>query len=35
MNMCLILTDYQDRSAWIYTSKRTVNGKKEREITYC
>ena len=34
-NMCLILNDYQDRSVWIYTQKRIVNGEKEREITYC
>jgi len=35
MNMCLIMNGYQERTVWIYKYKNSVNGNKEREITYC
>jgi hypothetical protein len=35
MNMCLILNGYQDRTVWIYKYKNSVNGNRQREITYC
>ena len=36
MNMCLILNYYRERAVWIYEYKNSiVNGKRDREITYC
>jgi len=32
--MCLILNGYRDRAVRIYKHESSVNGNKEREITY-
>jgi len=34
MNMCQIVNGYRDKAARVYTTPSTVNGDKERELTY-